>query len=38
MADLGELGRLSKNAWNRYRQLEKNPAKSEQNIFPIPGS
>lgn len=32
------LGRLSKNAWNRYRQLEKNPAKSEQKIFPIPGS
>ncbi|XXJ20337.1 hypothetical protein ACR42D_12540 [Desulfovibrio caledoniensis] len=32
------LGRLSKNAWNRYRQLEKNPAKSEQKIYPIPGS
>jgi hypothetical protein len=32
------LRRLSKNAWNRYHQLEKNPARSEQKIFPIPGS
>lgn len=32
------LGRLSQNAWSRYHQLEKNPAKSEQKIFPVPGS
>ena len=32
------LRRLSENAWNRYHQLEKNPARSEQKIFPIPGS
>lgn len=32
------LGRLARNAWGRYRQLEKNPAKSEQKIFPVPGS
>lgn len=31
------LHRLSEQAWNRYRHLEKNPAKTESNIYPIPG-
>ncbi|SMF41879.1 hypothetical protein [Desulfovibrio gilichinskyi] len=31
------LGRLSENAWNRYHHLEKNSAKSEQKIYPVPG-
>jgi hypothetical protein len=32
------LDRLSGNAWNRYHHLEKNPAKTEQKIYPTPGS
>ncbi len=31
------LNRLSEKAWNRYRRLEKNSAKSEQKIYPVPG-
>ena len=31
------LGRLSGTAWNRYHHLEKNPAKTEQKIYPAPG-
>lgn len=38
-SDLGAiLDRLSEKAWNRYHHLEKNPAKSEQKIYPTPGS
>ena len=31
------LDRLAEKAWNRYRRLEKNPAKTEQKIYPVPG-
>lgn len=31
------LERLSEHAWSRYRRLEKNPAKTESKMYPIPG-
>ena len=31
------LERLSEHAWGRYRRLEKNPAKTESKMYPIPG-
>lgn len=32
------LGRFSEKAWNRYYHLEKNPAKTERKIYPVPGN
>ena len=32
------LDRLASNAWNRFRHLEKNTAKTEQRIYPAPGN
>ncbi len=31
------LDRLSKTAWNHFEHLQKNPAKTEQKIYPTPG-
>ena len=38
-SDLGHiLERMATQAWNRYRRLDKNPAKTEKKIYPRPSS